>query len=128
MFNTFKKILQNQTITEAEAKRVNPFMLRRWLSGDNRLIELANTLNTCEPQCNMLVLCRSIAGSLNGKIQFIKFPNKAKTQDDSANLNYIKEFFKVSEAEAIEYLKWFNNHCPQELEEIKKICKELINE
>lgn len=129
MFTVFKKVLEQKEITPQDADKVSDFLLRRWLSGDNRLIELANTLN-CLPanpvkQSNLVIL-RGISKALKGQIKFIKFPSGAKK--DSKDVEYqemMSKFFKISPKEAIEYLDWMRNHCPDELETLKKICKDL---
>lgn len=129
MFTVFKKVLEQKEITPQDADKVSDFLLRRWLSGDNRLIELANTLN-CLPanpvkQSNLVIL-RGISKALKGQIKFIKFPSGAKK--DSKDVEYqemMSKFFKISPKESIEYLDWMKNHCPDELETLKKICKDL---
>lgn len=129
MFTVFKKVLEQKEITPQDADKVSDFLLRRWLSGDNRLIELANTLN-CLPanpvkQSNLVIL-RGISKALKGQIKFIKFPSGAKK--DSKDVEYqemMSKFFKISPKEAIEYLDWMRMHCPDELETLKKICKDL---
>lgn len=129
MFTVFKKVLEQKEITPQDADKVSDFLLRRWLSGDNRLIELANTLN-CLPanpvkQPNPVIL-RGISKALKGQIKFIKFPSGAKK--DSKDVDFqdtLSKFFKISPKEAIEYLDWMKMHCPDELETLKKICKDL---
>ena len=129
MFTVFKKVLEQKEITPQDADKVSDFLLRRWLSGDNRLIELANTLN-CLPanpvkQSNLVIL-RGISKALRGQIKFIKFPSGAKK--DSKDVEFqdtLSKFFKISPKESIEYLDWMKNHCPDELETLKKICKDL---
>ena len=129
MFTVFKKVLEQKEITPQDADKVSDFLLRRWLSGDNRLIELANTLN-CLPanpvkQSNLVIL-RGISKALKGQIKFIKFPSGAKK--DSKDVEFqemMSKFFKISPKEAIEYLDWMKMHCPEELETLKKICKDL---
>lgn len=132
MFTVFKKVLEQKEITPQDADKVSDFLLRRWLSGDNRLIELANTLN-CLPanpanivkQSNLVIL-RGISKALKGQIKFIKFPSGAKK--DSKDIEYqdmMSKFFKISPKEAIEYLEWMKSHCPEELETLKVICRDL---
>lgn len=126
MFNTFKKILANQEITQADADKVSDFILRRWLTGDNRLIELSNTLNCLPAKTPNLLLLRAIAKALNGKIKFIKYiqPDK-KDKVTEEDVNYIARFFNVSVTEANEYLEFLEMHYPEEIEVLKKICKGL---
>lgn len=129
MFTVFKKVLEQKEITPQDADKVSDFLLRRWLSGDNRLIELSNTLN-CLPanpvkQSNLVIL-RGISKALRGQIKFIKFPSGAKK--DSKDVEYqemMSKFFKISPKESVEYLDWMKNHCPDELETLKKICRDL---
>ena len=127
MFTVFKKVLEQKEITQQDADKVSDFLLRRWLSGDTRLIELANTLN-CLPKTDVsnLTILKAISKALGGRIKFIKFPSGAK--QDKIKIEHqemISKFFKVSSKEAIEYLEWFNKHCPGELETLKHICRDL---
>nr|DAK98482.1 MAG TPA: clamp loader A subunit [Caudoviricetes sp.] len=129
MFTVFKKVLEQKEITPQDADKVSDFLLRRWLSGDNRLIELANTLNcllaNIGKQSNLVIL-RGISKALRGQIKFIKFPSGAKK--DSTDVEFqdtLSKFFKISPKESIEYLEWMKMHCPDELETLKKICKDL---
>lgn len=125
MFDTLKKVLENKPFTEQEASKVSEYIMRRWLSGDNRLIGLANTLNISPKMDNYLVL-KAIAAALNGKIKFIKFPSSSKNSStEPENLEMFSRFFMVSMEEAQEYLHWLQQHCPDEIEQVKKICKEL---
>lgn len=126
MFNTLKKVLENKTFTESEANKVPDFLLRRWLTGDNRLIDLACTLNTITIPVSNYTVLKAIAYALRGQIKFIKFPSNAKqTTEEIEGVANIAKFFKVSENEAKEYLVWMQNHCPDEIETLKVICKDL---
>lgn len=129
MFNVFKKVLEQKEITQQDADKVSDFLLRRWLSGDNRLIELANTLNylpaNSGKQSNLVIL-RGISKALKGQIKFIKFPSGAKKDSQSVEFQEtLSKFFKISPKESVEYIEWMNQHCPDELETLKQICKDL---
>lgn len=128
MFTVLKKVLENKTIQREDANKVNEFILRRWLSGETRLIELANLLNMSPGKMDMFTVLTGIQKALNGKIKFIKFPSKPKediTNDE--NVSMVSKFFEVSQQEAHEYLEWMGAHCPEEIEILKKICKDLEN-
>lgn len=127
MFNTFKKVLANQPITTQDADKVSDFILRRWLTGDNRLIELANTLNCLPGKLDNLLVLRGIAYALNGKVKFIKYiqgTKQDKVQEEDVVL--LAKFFRVSLQEALEYLEFLKMHYPEELQLIRKIGKELV--
>lgn len=126
MFNVFKKVLENKSISVEESKKVNDFILRRWMSGDNRLIGLANTLNCLAIKVDMHTLLVSISKALNGQIKFIKFPQKPKENIiTEENTEIVARFFQVSFQEAREYLEWMQDHCPEEIKTLKTICKDL---
>lgn len=126
MFNVFKKVLEQREITQQDADKVSDFLLRRWLSGDNRLIELSNTLNYLPGKQSNLIILRAISYALKGQIKFIKFPSGVKQDKNSTeHQEMIMKFFRVSSKEASEYLDWFQHHCPDELETLKIICKDL---
>lgn len=126
MFTVFKKVLEQKEITQQDADKVSDFILRRWLSGDNRLIELANTLNCLPGKQSNLNILRGISKALRGQIKFIKFPSGAKKDTKDVEFqDTLSKFFKISPKESIEYLEWMQQHCPDELETLKKICKDL---
>lgn len=126
MFKVLKKVLTNETISRTEAEKVSDFLLRRWLSGDNRLIELSNTLNLLPGKQDNYLILLGIQKALKGQIKFIKFPSKSK---DQVNLeeysDMLCQFFRISPQESLEYLTFFKQHCPDELETIKQICRDL---
>lgn len=127
MFNTFKKVLENKPITEQDAEKVSDFLMRRWLTGDNRLIELASTLNCLPGKQSNLHILRGLATALNGKIKFIRFPQGSKQDPEQhEDVELVARFFRVSKDEAHEYIQWLKEHNQQELDEIKQIGKHLI--
>lgn len=126
MFNVFKKILSQQPLTQQDADKVPEFLLCRWLSGDTRLIDLANTINCLPTKMSTLQIITAISKALKGQIKFIKYPSSPKSEkDDQRSIEYIAKFFKVSVTEAGEYLEWMKAHCPEEIETLGKICKEI---
>lgn len=126
MFSVLKDVLEGKTITKEGAKKVNDFILRRWLSGDNRLIDLANTLNCTVSKIDSYLVLIAIQKALRGQIKFIKFPSKPKESNvTDENIAMVAKFFEISSQEAQEYLEWMEMHCPQELEYLKKICRDF---
>lgn len=135
MFNVFKKILSNQPIKPEEAKKVSSFILGRWLSGDARLMPLANTLNTLDSKStknlfeeNNLVLLEAIRLALAGKIRYIKYPSSPKSKPQVGEeyltmCKHIAKYFNVSLDEAMEYHDWYSRHCPDEHQTLKIIFK-----
>lgn len=125
MFNTFKKILTSQTIQPSDADKVSQFILLRWISGDARLLPLANAINTCGPlTVDNLTLCQSIQSFLNGKVSFIKYPSsKKKDQQAEKECELIARYFEVGLGEAKEYYDWCKLKCPKELDTLRKIYK-----
>lgn len=128
MFNAFKKILTQEKLTDGEIAKVNPFVLLRWLSGDPRLVQLANTLNTAGGSAGQpldtRVLCEAISKALKKQVRFIKYPSAKK--DDTSKpqiIEKISSYFEVSPTEAQEYYEWCINHCPDELTQLKRIYK-----
>lgn len=126
MFSVLKKVLENKEITQQEADKVSDFIMRRWLTGDNRLIELAATLNCLPGKQNNLSVLRGIAKALKGKIRFIKFPSVPKADYvDEGDILIISKFFRVSKDEGKEYIEWMLMHCPDEFDTIKGIARDL---
>lgn len=119
MFNVFKKILSNKPLDESDAKKVQPFILLRWLSGDPRLLPLAVQLNQLKNQMDILDLITSIQKSLANKIKFIKYPSSKKADMNNEDLRILSEYFNVGEEEAKEYHHWMLVNCPHEIEIIR---------
>lgn len=128
MFNAFKKILTQEKLTDGDVSKVNTFVLLRWLSGDPRLMPLANSLNTSGGTTGFNIetraLCEAISKALKGKVRFIKYPSARK--DDTSKpqiIEKISSYFEVSPTEAQEYYDWCKMHCPDELTQLKRIYK-----
>lgn len=127
MFNAFKKILNGETLTDSDIGKINQFVLLRWLSGDPRLMPLANTLNASQHLPDGGVLANAISKALKRQIRFIKYPSARKEdQEKSVLVEKISDYFEVGPQEAKEYFEWCQQFCPSELAKLKKIYK--INE
>lgn len=127
MFNVFKKILGSGKITEEDAKKVQPFILLRWLSGDPRLIPLALQLNQLKTLPNNLILLQAMQDALKGKVKFIKYPSSSKADSKGLeaqdNIQRISKYFDVGSKEAEAYYEWMIHKCPNELQQLKNIFK-----
>lgn len=127
MFNVFKKILTGKKIQEEDAKKVSPFILLRWLSGDPRLMPLASQLNQLKTLPNNYDLLIAIQGALGGNIKFIPYPSSKKSDSQGMelkdNLELIIKYFDVGEAAAAEYYDWMVQKCPHEIPNLRKMFK-----
>lgn len=125
MFDVFKKILTNQTISKAESEKVSQFLLLRWISGDQRLAPLANALNSNgNLPCDNLTLCNAIQSFLGGKVSYIKYPSSKKKDEKNEKLiECFSRYFSVSLQEAKEYYDWCLRNCPNEIKEMERLYK-----
>lgn len=125
MFDVFKKVLTGETIREEESTKVSQFLLLRWLSGDARLIPLANSLNTCQgdlPSQHTIIL--AIQEALKGKIKFIKYPSSKKSDGYQVRqIELLARYYEVGLQEARDYYDFCKARCPEELDEILRIFK-----
>lgn len=128
MFNTFKKVLNGQTIHLSDADKVSTFLLLRWLSGDPRLMPLAAQINATGTTGNFpvdnLTLLKAIQTAIHGKIRFIKFPSAKKPPKDyNVLLEKISEYFRIGPQEALEYYTWMETKHPEELDTLRTMFK-----
>lgn len=124
MFNVFKKVLNSGSFTQEDIDKVNEFVFCRWLSGDARIVNIANTLNkyTNIPKELQLKFVNKVIG---GKVKFIPYPKSLKNDiNDMASLKAISYFFNISERESKMYLEFLTK---DELEYIKDYYNDTLN-
>jgi len=120
MFKTLTgAIKKNTNPTDAEIEKIPSFIFCRWLSGNPYTIKAANLFNTYSkiPIKNQY---RMVKQSFCGKIKYIPYPKKAKT-DTSLSIKYLQEHFKLNKQAATEYLDLIDK---QELNDIVNMYKQ----
>lgn len=125
MFNVFKKVLnQNSKFTQEDIDKVNEFVFCRWLSGDARIVNIANTLNkyTNIPKELQLVFIQNVIG---GKVKFIPYPKSLKNDvEDTVLLKAISKFFNISERESKMYMEFLTK---EETEYLKEFYNDTLH-
>lgn len=121
MFTVFKKILRNQTITEDDLKKVNSFVMCRWLQGNPGTLQIAQFLNVYH-KIPLEVQVQFIKSAVNGKIGYIPYIKGQKTTED--DLSAVSEYFKISRDKAVMYSEFLTE---TDLTEIKEAIKRLKN-
>lgn len=125
MFNVFKKVLNlNSSFTQEDIDKVNEFVFCRWLSGDARIINIANTLNKYTNIPKELQL-EFVKKTIGGKVRFIPYPKSLKNDiNDLTSLKAISYFFNISERESKMYLEFLTK---DELEYIKDYYNDTLH-
>lgn len=119
MYKIFSKILKTKKdLTPDEYKKINPFLMNNWLSGDRLGLVLADVFNKYEniPMENRVQLIR---GVLQPNVKYIKYPKSTIQKDKYIeniskyyNINYelAKEYYEtMPEEQAIQITKYLND-------------------
>lgn len=96
-FEAFKTILHGNAIKEQDKAKINSYLMLKWLSGDQRTIIAANTVNRfyripVEVQYNLF------RNMLHGKLRFIRYPKGSITKNK--NIEVIQKHYNVNYEEA----------------------------
>lgn len=113
-FEVFSTCLKGKRASEEDINNMNTWLFARWLSGDPRVVHIANSLNA---YYNMPALAQYelARGLLHDKIKFIRFPKISK-QKNMELADIIIERYRCSPAlvpeilslmseEEVQYLK-----------------------
>lgn len=117
MFKTMTGCLDPKKSPKPEdLKKISSFVFCRWLSGSPFSVIAANQINyyydiPIENQYNM------IKNAFAGKIKYIPYP-KNETEDKQKHVQYLIEYFKISEEKARDYLRYISK---EELQYITKL-------
>lgn len=109
MFPTMWSSLdKNKTPTSEDLKKIQSFVFCKWLAGDSRTIETANTINQyCDiPIENQYYLVKN---KFAGKIRNIKYIKSEKDDSNAAMLSILEKHFKISTEKAKEYLTFISD-------------------
>lgn len=115
-FDAFKTILSGPELSSNDQGKINSYLLLRWLSGDNRIIQAQNVINRYY-DIPVEAQYKFFRNMLHGKVKFIKYPKgiNSKTSDD---VLLIQEHYKVSLEKAEEMFELISK---EELKELKGI-------
>lgn len=103
MFKTLTSAIDiKKKPTAEEIQKIPPFLFCKWLSGNPHTILAANQLNYYYdiPIENQYYMIKNVFA---GKIKYIPYPKK-ESADQSKNVQYLIQHFKISEEKAQEYL------------------------
>lgn len=104
MFKTLTGVLDPKKNPSAEEiQKIPPFIFARWLSGNPTTIMAAAQLNIYDkiPIENQYKMVKNVFA---GKIKYIPYP-KNTSEDKLKKVQYIADYFKISEEKANEYLE-----------------------
>lgn len=117
MFKTMTSVLDPKSkVTDDEIKKIPPFLFCRWLSGNPYTIGAANQINVLYniPIENQYEMIKSVFA---GNIKYIPYP-KNESINNPIEVQYISDYFKISEEKAKEYLEFISD---EELQTIVKM-------
>lgn len=107
MFQTMTGVLKlNSNPSIEEIQKIQSYIFCRWLSGNPHTISAANMINVysdipIECQYNM------IKSAFGGKIKYIPYPKNTQ-EDKIKHIEYLADWFKISEEKAQEYLDFIS--------------------
>lgn len=99
MFNTFKKILKKEEVTDEDLAKVSDWILMQWLSGDRVGVQFAQIFNTY-PQMPLRAKIELLLTGLP-KIGYIKYPKREK--EDDRIIDMLIKHFQINRKTAHEY-------------------------
>lgn len=107
---------KNESISQEDINKINPYLFCTWLSGNPITIFAANALNR---YYNIPISCqyKMIKAAFAGKIKYIKYP-KGGNQEKNENVNLISQHYNISIERAEEYNSLISN---EELQFLHKI-------
>lgn len=117
-FNAFGTILKGQALPEQDKKKLNSYLMLRWLSGNQNAIFAQNEVNRFY---DIPVQCQydMFRQMLHSKVKFIKYP-KGSQGAQNPDIKILQEHFKASEETAMNMLELISREELQELREIYK--------
>lgn len=104
MFKTMTSALDpKKNPSQEEIQKIPSYIFCRWLSGNPHTILAANQINYYDdiPIENQYKMIKSVFA---GKIKYIPYP-KNVSQDKMKKVEYLADYFKISEEKASEYLE-----------------------
>lgn len=107
MFKTITSVLDlKKNPSMEDINKISSFIFCRWLSGNPHTIIASNMINMYSniPVENQYRMVKSAFG---GKIKYIPYP-KNISQAKQKQVEYLSDFFKISEEKAQEYLEFIS--------------------
>lgn len=104
MFKTMTGCLDpKKSPSNEELEKISSFVFCRWLSGNIYTILAANQINCYYdiPIENQYNIIKSVFA---GKIKYIQYPKNIKDEENKKTLEYLCDYFKINNYEALEYL------------------------
>ena len=121
MFKTMTGVMDlKKNPSSEEINKIPSYVFCRWLSGNQYTISAANQINITSniPIENQYWMIKHAFG---GKIKYIPYPKK-ESDNTIKNIEYLVDFFKISEEKAREYLELIDK---DELKRIVKMYEDL---
>lgn len=106
MFNTFKKVLNNQNLEPEDISKVSDYVFCRWLTGNPGTLQIAQMFNLYAniPLDLKLKVAQKI---INGRIRYIPYPKG--TKNDVTDLELLSEYFNISIEKAKLYMEFISD-------------------
>jgi hypothetical protein len=105
MFKTILSTLdKNKTPPELDIDKIPSYIFCRWLAGSPQTIMAANQINNFHNEIPMINQYNMVKSAFAGKIKYIAYPKNIQ-EDIRKNVQYLAEYFKISEEKAKDYLE-----------------------
>ena len=111
---------KNSKPSNEEIEKIPSFIFCRWLSGNPATIMASNQINYYD-KIPIVTQYKMIKTVFAGKIKFIPYP-KNVDQQQLKNIEYLTDYFKISEEKAREYLEFISE---DELNSIIQMYEEM---
>lgn len=117
-FQVMMTTLKGQNASIEDIKKIPPFLMCRWLSGNPLTLQASNFFNT-NPNVPIEVIYKSIQRAFKGKVKFIQYPKNTVIKDNK-DVEYLCEYYNVRPDLARDYLKYISQ---EQLNHIREIMK-----
>jgi hypothetical protein len=117
-FQVMMCAIKGAEVSEDDVKKVSPFLMCKWLSGNPNTIQAANFFNT-HPNVPIETIFKSVQRSFKGRIRFIQYP-KNTNQKASKDVEYLSEYYNIRQELAYDYLKYISD---EQLNHIREVMK-----
>lgn len=117
-FQVMMCAIKDGEVSDDDIKKVSPFLMCKWLSGNSNTIQAANFFNT-HPNVPIETIFISVQRSFKGKVRYIQYPKNA-TQKASKDVEYLSEYYNIRQDLAYDYLKYISD---EQLNHIREVMK-----
>lgn len=117
-FQVMLSALKGPEASSDDIKKITPFLMCRWLSGNPITLQASNFFNV-NSNVPIEVIYKSIQRAFKGKVKFIQYPKNTVIRDNK-DVEYLCEYYNVRPELARDYLKYISQEQLNHIHEMMK--------